>query len=101
MRFGHLLSGLPGWQSAYAIKRRLTSVRDMTLDRAPLGHRLVLQDAVGVGTTRRLAALGLRRGVEVTLLQRTCGGGRIAMVGGTRLALGPGVLKHIQVAVAS
>ncbi|MGC3955966.1 MAG: FeoA domain-containing protein [Propionicimonas sp.] len=71
----------------------------MSLDRAPLGRPLVLQDASGVGTVRRLTALGLRRGAEVTLLHRTSGGGRVAVVGGTRIALGPGVLKQIQVVV--
>lgn len=72
----------------------------ITLDRAPLNLPLLLQDATGAGTTRRLAALGLRRGAELRLLQATSGGGRIALVGGTRVALGPGVLKHVQVEVA-
>ncbi|MCA0250884.1 MAG: ferrous iron transport protein A [Actinobacteria bacterium] len=73
----------------------------ITLDRAPLRMPLVLQDATGAGTIRRLAALGLRRGAEVTLLHNTSGGGRVALVGGTRVALGPGVLKQVQVEVAS
>ncbi len=72
----------------------------MTLDRAPLGRRLLLQDASSAAAVRRLTALGLRRGAEVTLLHRTSGGGRVAVVGGTRIALGPGVLKQVQVEVA-
>lgn len=72
----------------------------MTLDDAPLQQALLLQDATGSGPIRRLAALGLRRGAEVTLLHATSGGGRVALVGGTRVALGPGVLKQVQVEVA-
>lgn len=72
----------------------------MTLDQAPLQQALLLQDATGTGTIRRLAALGLRRGAEVTLLHATSGGGRVALVGGTRVALGPGVLAQVKVELA-
>lgn len=44
-----------------------------------------------------MAALGLRNGAELTLLHNTAGGGRVALVGGTRVALGPGVLKQVLV----
>ncbi|HSN11486.1 MAG TPA: FeoA domain-containing protein, partial [Propionibacteriaceae bacterium] len=36
---------------------------------------------------RRLATLGLRDGASFTLLARTIGGGRIVLVGGSRIAL--------------
>lgn len=73
----------------------------MTLDRAPLQARLTLQEAAaGSGTARRMAALGLRRGAEIVLLQTTAGGGRLASVGGSRIALGPGVLRQLRVEVA-
>jgi ferrous iron transport protein A len=71
----------------------------LSMDRAPLRQALLLQDATGAGTIRRLAALGLRPGAQVTLLHNTSGGGRVALVGGTRVALGPGVLKQVQVEV--
>lgn len=71
----------------------------MSLDEAPLQVALRLQDATGAKAGRRLAALGLRRGAELTLLHRTSGGGRVALVAGTRLALGPGVLKQVLVEV--
>ena len=70
----------------------------MTLDRAPLRERLFVQEApVGSGTARRMAALGLRRGTELVLLQATAGGGRLASVAGSRIALGPAVLRQLRV----
>ena len=70
----------------------------MTLDRAPLQARLALQEApAAAGTARRMAALGLRRGAELMLLQATAGGGRLASVGGSRIALGPAVLRQLRV----
>ncbi len=70
----------------------------MTLDHAPLRARLALQEApAGSGTARRMAALGLRRGAELILLQATTGGGRLASVGGSRIALGPAVLRQLRV----
>lgn len=95
------LAALAVFRFRYAIKRSLSYVEGMTLDRAPLRQRLLLQDASSAGAIRRLAALGLRRGAEVTLLHATSGGGRVVLVGGTRIALGPGVLRHVQVAVVS
>lgn len=70
----------------------------MTLDRAPFGARLTVCDAAGTGSSqRRLAALGLRRGAEVILLHSTAGGGRLARIGGSRIALGPAVLRQLLV----
>jgi len=74
----------------------------LTLDQAPLGARLTVRDATGTGACqRRLAALGLRRGAEVVLLQSTAGGGRLARVGGSRIALGPGVLRNLSVELSA
>lgn len=44
-----------------------------------------------------MAALGLRNGAEFTLLHNTAGGGRVALVSGTRVALGPAVLRQVRV----
>ncbi|HBO53831.1 MAG TPA: hypothetical protein DD664_01205 [Janibacter terrae] len=66
------------------------------MDRAPLGAALVL-----TGThpdddiARRLASLGLRRGVRVSAVQRLAGGGRIVSVSGGRVAVDAGVLAHL------
>lgn len=69
-----------------------------TLDRAPLGATLLLtathHDA---NVARRLASLGLRRGVRVSLVQKLAGGGRILSVNGGRIAVDAGVLAHLMV----
>ncbi len=44
---------------------------------------------------RRLAALGLRRGAQVTLLMRTAGGGGIVSVAGARIALDHSMLASL------
>ncbi|TBT86691.1 ferrous iron transport protein A [Propioniciclava sinopodophylli] len=46
---------------------------------------------------RRLASLGLRRGVRVSLVQKLAGGGRILSVNGGRIAVDAGVLAHLMV----
>ena len=43
----------------------------------------------------RLSALGLRRGARLSVLQKTAGGGRVVVVGGSRIALGPQVLEGL------
>ena len=69
-----------------------------TLDRAPLGATLLL-----TGThpdsriARRLASLGLRRGVHVSPVQKLAGGGRIVSVGGGRIAVDAGVLAQLTI----
>lgn len=69
-----------------------------TLDRAPLGAPLLLtathHDA---SVARRLASLGLRRGVRVSLVQKLAGGGRILSVNGGRIAVDARVLAHLMV----
>jgi Fe2+ transport system protein FeoA len=49
---------------------------------------------------RRLSALGLRNGAEFSLLGKTSSGGRIALVGESRIALGKGILKELEVELA-
>lgn len=44
---------------------------------------------------RRLAALGLRRGAQLTLMMRTAGGGGIVSVAGARIALDHSMLAEL------
>lgn len=67
-----------------------------TLDRAPLDTPLVLLSTdVGPDLTRRLSALGLRRGAHLRLVRRLAAGGRIVSVGGGRIAIERSVLAAI------
>lgn len=50
---------------------------------------------------RRLRELGLRRGAEVTVMQKTSGGGRVVKVHGTHYALDKSALGSIRVADAA
>ncbi|WP_206662222.1 FeoA family protein [Propioniciclava sinopodophylli] len=69
-----------------------------TLDRAPLGAPLLLTAThPDANVARRLASLGLRRGVRVSLVQKLAGGGRILSVNGGRIAVDAGVLAHLMV----
>ena len=43
---------------------------------------------------------GLRVGSRFCLLHRTAGGGRVVLVGGSRIALGSGVLQQLRAEVA-
>lgn len=47
---------------------------------------------------RRLAQLGLRPGMKVTVAQRTAGGGRVIRAGSSRYAIDRDTLKHMEVA---
>jgi ferrous iron transport protein A len=47
--------------------------------------------------TRRLAELGLRAGVEVVILHRTAGRGRVLAVGDIRIALDRATLRRLPV----
>jgi len=68
----------------------------VTLASAPCGIPLILgRAALSAPRRLRLAELGLRAGVTVTVLRRTAGGGRILGVGDARVALGRGVLTLI------
>jgi Fe2+ transport system protein FeoA len=69
---------------------------EVTLASAPCGVPVILGRAALPAPRRlRLAELGLRPGVTVTVLRRTAGGGRILGVGDARVALGRGLLDAI------
>lgn len=68
------------------------------LDRAPLRSALTLVEAPE-GSRQRLASLGLRVGSRFSLISKTAGGGRVAMVGGSRIALGSNLLKQLRAEV--
>ncbi len=71
----------------------------MTLDKAEVGE---LRTIVGMDLTwrmeRRLAALGVTPGTQVSVLNRKDGGTMILKVRGTRLAMGRGITRGIEVA---
>ena len=71
-----------------------------TLTDAPLNVALVLRP-VGAprATQRRLQTLGLRHGVRLQVVCKTFGGGRVARVGETRVALGASLCRELQVEV--
>ncbi len=71
------------------------------LSRAPLSRELTLVDSrVDQASRVRLATLGLRLGTKFSLIARTAGGGRVAVVAGTRVALGRGLLAQLVAEVA-
>lgn len=71
------------------------------LTRAPLNRELTLVDSqVDQASRVRLATLGLRLGTRFSLIARTAGGGRVAVVAGTRVALGRGLLAQLVAEVA-
>ena len=73
----------------------------MDLASAPLDTPLTLvaiDDATG--SRRRLATLGLREGASFRLLTRTIGGGRIVLVGGSRIALSRELLRTLRASAA-
>jgi Fe2+ transport system protein FeoA len=72
----------------------------MDLASAPLDTPLTL---IGVGASasrRRLATLGLREGASIRLLTRTIGGGRIVLVGGSRIALSKDLVRQLRAQAA-
>lgn len=74
----------------------------MTLASAPCGVPLLLGEAALPAPRRlRLAELGLRPGVTVTVLRRTAGGGRILGIGDARVALGRGILTAVSAEIAA
>lgn len=73
----------------------------MDLASAPLHTSLtLLESAAPEDSRRRLASLGLRVGTRFSLLQKTAGGGRVALVGGSRIALGSALLRQLRAEVA-
>lgn len=67
---------------------------------APLNADLVLLEAPEE-CRRRLSALGLRVGTRFSLVSQTAGGGRVAMVAGSRIALGSTLLGQLRVEPAA
>lgn len=62
------------------------------------GQNAHVSDVVGGrNMVQRLAMLGIRRGVLVTLLHGPGRRGAVIRVGGTRVALGHGVIENIRV----
>ena len=67
---------------------------------APLHTNLTLVESdTPPGHRQRLSSLGLRTGTTFSLLQKTAGGGRVAMVAGSRLALGASLLTQLRAEV--
>jgi len=72
------------------------------LSQAPLNRQLTLRDShVDQASRVRLATLGLRPGSTFSLIARTAGGGRVAVVAGTRIALGKKLLGQLSAEVAA
>lgn len=72
------------------------------LSKAPRGTALTLLRADGSPELcRRLAALGLRRGAQVTVMHDTAGGGRVVQVAGARIALDRSMLDRLFAEVAA
>jgi Fe2+ transport system protein FeoA len=65
---------------------------------APLDTALTLVHAPD-SCRRRLSSLGLRMGATFSLVARTTGGGRVALVAGSRIALGSTLLSQLRVEV--
>ena len=72
----------------------------LSLATAPLDTALTLVTVPVAAHRRRLTALGLREGATVRLLTRTIGGGRIALVSGSRIALGSDLVRLLRAEVA-
>ena len=77
----------------------MTSTVDLAS--APLDTPLTLVSVAGATSHRqRLSTLGLREGAPLQLLTRTIGGGRIALVGGSRIALGSDLVRQLRARIA-
>lgn len=57
----------------------------------------VVRNDDNVGTVRRLAELGIRRGASIVAGQRTPGGGRVVAVAGSQLALDADTLRFLHI----
>ena len=72
----------------------------MNLASAPLDTPLTLIRVDASTSRQRLATFGLREGVSFRLLTRTIGGGRIVLVGGSRLALSKDLVRQLRAQAA-
>jgi Fe2+ transport system protein FeoA len=72
----------------------------MDLASAPLGTPLTLLRVDAATSRQRLATLGLREGASFRLLTRTIGGGRIVLVGGSRIALSKDLVRQMRAQAA-
>ena len=73
----------------------------LDLASAPLDTPLTLVSVDGPTEHRqRLRTLGLRQGASFRLLTRTIGGGRIALISGSRIALGSDLVRQLRAKVA-
>jgi len=74
----------------------------MTLRNAGIGNSYKVNSLnLDMVTMRRLEALGLTLGTNVTILNRNRGGSVILMVRGSRLALGSKIAESIEMKEAS
>lgn len=58
---------------------------------------VIVETSAARHVARRLASLGLRRGAQIEIVQRTAGGGRLVAVSGARVALGEDLLDDFRV----
>ncbi|QYH20317.1 ferrous iron transport protein A [Corynebacterium aquatimens] len=78
----------------------MAAATERTLFDVPIGdHAVITAAMVDAKLDRRLRELGLRSGAEVTVMQKTAGGGRVVKVRDTHYALDKYALKHILVDV--
>lgn len=68
------------------------------LANAPLNTDLTLVEAPD-SSRQRLSSLGLRVGTPFALIAKTAGGGRVALVAGSRIALGSSLLHQLRAEV--
>ncbi|MDR1237630.1 MAG: ferrous iron transport protein A [Propionibacteriaceae bacterium] len=72
----------------------------VALKNAPLRSTLVLrQGGAQAELCQRLAVLGLRPGTAFQLVQKTSGGGRMARIGQSRVAIGAELAGQLEVEV--
>jgi Fe2+ transport system protein FeoA len=72
----------------------------LDLASAPLDTPLTLVSVDASEHRQRLSTLGLREGASFRLLTRTVGGGRIALIAGSRIALGSDLVRRLRAKVA-
>ena len=80
---------------------RFPRTDERSLYDVPVGDHAVIAAAhVGDVLGRRLRELGLRAGTEVTVIQKTAGGGRVVKTRGTTYALDATALRGILVSAS-